>query len=83
MKKSIQILEKMMEFAYENLSDSSDNDQEEEEKKEEFWGYLEIIGSEEESGPKTKNILNNKTSLENDKMFYNYTRFRNINQNYG
>ena len=29
----------------------------------------EIIGSEEENGSKTKDILNNKTSKESDKMF--------------
>ena len=38
-------------------------------KKEEFGGYSDIIGSEEENGPKTKDILNNKTSMDINKAF--------------
>ena len=36
-------------------------------KKEQFGEYSDIIGSKEENGPKTKDILNNKTSIETNK----------------
>ena len=46
-----------MVLVYESLSDSSNNNQEEERR------YSKIIGSEEENGLETKDILNNnKTS---------------------
>ena len=38
-------------------------------KKEEFGGYSDIIGSEDKNGPKTKDILNNKTSMDINKTF--------------
>ena len=63
-KRSTQWLE-IMELICQILNDSSDNGQEEEEKKVKFRWYLEIIGSEEENGPTTKDILTyNKTSKE-------------------
>ena len=59
-KRSAQWLE-IMKLVYESLSNSSCNDQEEEEEKVEFIGYSDIIDSEQENSPKTKDILNNKS----------------------
>ena len=53
-----------MEFIYKNFSDSRGNDQEEEER-----GYSETIVSEQEAGPKTKDILTNNKPKESDKIF--------------
>ena len=47
----------MMELVYESLSDSSDNDQDEEERE-----HSEIIGSEKENNPKTKDYSRHNKS---------------------
>ena len=60
---------KKLTIVYESLSSSSDNDREEE-KKEEFRGYSEMIGSEEENNSKTQDILkSNQTLKESDRLF--------------